>query len=65
MMGHPEMVKELMKQDLPPLIPPEGLEQLQNKYVQCVQVTSFMIYGLNDWAKYVPERGCPCKKTIL
>lgn len=48
MMGHPDMVKELMKEDLPPLIPPEGLEQLQNKYVQSVKVTWSMIHGWND-----------------
>lgn len=38
MMGHPEMVKEVRKEDLGPLIPPERLEQLQSKYVQSVQV---------------------------
>lgn len=38
MMGHPEMVKEVKKEDLGPLIPPERLEQLQCKYVQSVQV---------------------------
>lgn len=38
MMGHPEMVKEVKKEDLGPLIPPERLEQLQSKYVQSVQV---------------------------
>lgn len=39
MMGHPDMMKEIKKEDLPPLMPPEGLEQLQSKYVQSVQVT--------------------------
>lgn len=38
MMGHPDMVKEVKKEDLAPLIPPERLEQLQSKYVQSVQV---------------------------
>lgn len=38
MMGRPELVKEVKKEDLPPLISPERLEQLQSKYVQSVQV---------------------------
>lgn len=38
MMGHPKMVKEVKKEKLPPLIPPERLNQLQSKYVQSVQV---------------------------
>lgn len=62
-MGHPEMMKELMKEDLPPLIPPEGLEHLRNKYVQSVQVTWSIIHGWNDWAEYVCEGACPPEKT--
>lgn len=39
MMGHPELLKEVKKEDLGPLISPEGLEQLQNKYVHSVRVS--------------------------
>lgn len=39
MMGHPELVKEVEKEELGPLISLEGLEQLQNKYVQSVRVS--------------------------
>lgn len=38
-MGHPELFKEVNKEDLGPLISPEGLEQLQNKYVHSVRVS--------------------------
>lgn len=38
MMGDPELVPELDIKDLGPLISQEGLEQLQNKYVQKVRV---------------------------
>ncbi|XP_029697873.1 exocyst complex component 3-like protein isoform X2 [Takifugu rubripes] len=57
MMGHPEMVKEVKKEDLPPLIPPERLEQLQSKYVQSVQrsVSEWMYKALQvelqDWQR--------------
>ena len=36
MMGHPDLVCEV--ENLEPLISPEGLEQLQNKYVHSVRV---------------------------
>lgn len=39
MMGHPELVKEVKKEELGPLISPEGLDRLQNKYVQSVRVS--------------------------
>ncbi len=39
MMGHPEVVTEMEKEELGPLISTEGLEQLQNKYVQSVRVS--------------------------
>lgn len=39
MMGHPELVTETAKAELGPLIPIEGLEQLQSKYVQSVRVS--------------------------
>lgn len=38
MMGHPELVKQVEREELSPLISPEGLEQLQGKYVQSVRV---------------------------
>lgn len=38
MMGHPELVKQVEREELGPLISPEGLEQLQGKYVQTVRV---------------------------
>lgn len=38
MMGHPELVKQVEREELGPLISPEGLEQLQGKYVQSVRV---------------------------
>lgn len=38
MMGEPALVAELDIEDLGPLISQEGLEQLQNKYVQKVRV---------------------------
>lgn len=40
MMGHPELVAEMEKEELGPLISAEGLEQLQNKYVQSVRVSA-------------------------
>ncbi|XP_075898852.1 exocyst complex component 3-like protein isoform X2 [Nelusetta ayraudi] len=38
MMGHPELVKQVEREELSPLISPEGLEQLQGKYVQSVRM---------------------------
>lgn len=38
MMGEPELVAEMEKEELGTLISSEGLEQLQNKYVQSVRV---------------------------
>lgn len=38
MMGHPDLVAEMKQEELGPLITQEGLEQLQNKYVQSVRV---------------------------
>lgn len=40
MMGHPELVKQVEREELGPLISPEGLEHLQSKYVQSVRVSS-------------------------
>lgn len=40
MMGHPELVTEVEKEELGPLISTEGLEQLQSKYVQSVRVSA-------------------------
>uniref|UniRef100_A0A1A8CBU4 Exocyst complex component 3-like 1 n=1 Tax=Nothobranchius kadleci TaxID=1051664 RepID=A0A1A8CBU4_NOTKA len=37
MMGHPELVTDMERSELGPLISSEGLEQLQSKYVQSVQ----------------------------
>ena len=37
-MGQPDLVPELKQGELGPLITQEGLEQLQNKYVQSVRV---------------------------
>ncbi|XP_037306710.1 exocyst complex component 3-like protein [Pungitius pungitius] len=57
MMGHPELVPEMQKLDLGPLISPEGLEQLQNKYVQSVRksVSQWMHKALQvelqDWQR--------------
>lgn len=39
MMGQPELVAELEKEELGPLISTEGLEKLQGKYVQSVRVS--------------------------
>lgn len=39
MMGIPELVTEMEREELGPLISTEGLEQLQNKYVQSVRVS--------------------------
>lgn len=38
MMGEPALLAELEIENLGPLISQEGLEQLQNKYVQKVRV---------------------------
>lgn len=46
MMGHPELLKEVKKEDLGPLISPEGLEQLQNKYVHSVRVSIYQHFEL-------------------
>lgn len=57
MMGHPELVAEMEKEDLGPLISAEGLEQLQNKYVQSVRksVSEWMHKALQvelqDWQR--------------
>lgn len=40
MMGHPELVKQVEREELGPLISPEGLEHLQSKYVQSVRVST-------------------------
>ncbi len=39
MMGHPELVTDMEREALGPLITKEKLEQLQNKYVQSVRVS--------------------------
>lgn len=39
MMGHPELLTEMEREELGPLISSEGLEQLQSKYVQSVRVS--------------------------
>lgn len=39
MMGDPGLATHLDLAELGPLISQEGLEQLQNKYVQCVRVS--------------------------
>ncbi|XP_051239147.1 exocyst complex component 3-like protein [Dicentrarchus labrax] len=57
MMGHPELVAEMEKQELGPLISTEGLDQLQNKYVQSVRksVSEWMHKALQvelqDWQR--------------
>ncbi|XP_058500432.1 exocyst complex component 3-like protein [Solea solea] len=57
MMGHPELVTELEKEELGPLISTEGLEQLQGKYVQSVRksVSEWMHKALQvelqDWQR--------------
>ncbi|KAM8752211.1 exocyst complex component 3-like protein [Acanthopagrus schlegelii] len=57
MMGHPELVTEMEKEQLGPLISTEGLEQLQNKYVQSVRksVSEWMHKALQvelqDWQR--------------
>ncbi|KAF7650390.1 hypothetical protein LDENG_00126700 [Lucifuga dentata] len=57
MMGHPELVSEMEKEELGPLISIEGLEQLQNKYVQSVRksVSEWMHKALEvelqDWQR--------------
>ncbi|XP_078114117.1 exocyst complex component 3-like protein isoform X1 [Sander vitreus] len=57
MMGHPELVTEMEKVELGPLISTEGLEQLQNKYVQSVRksVSEWMHKALQvelqDWQR--------------
>nr|XP_046251350.1 exocyst complex component 3-like protein [Scatophagus argus] len=57
MMGHPELVAEKEKEELGPLISTEGLEQLQNKYVQSVRksVSEWMHKALQvelqDWQR--------------
>lgn len=40
MMGDPELVAEMQDLELGPLVSAGGLEQLQNKYVQSVRVSS-------------------------
>lgn len=44
MMGHPELVQQVEREYLGPLIPPEGLEQLQGKYVQSVRVRITVVF---------------------
>ncbi|XP_069570442.1 exocyst complex component 3-like protein [Brachyistius frenatus] len=57
MMGHPELVAEMEKEELGPLISSEGLEQLQSKYVQSVRksVSEWMHKALQvelqDWQR--------------
>ncbi|XP_019934071.2 exocyst complex component 3-like protein [Paralichthys olivaceus] len=57
MMGHPELVTEMEKEELGPLISAEGLEQLQGKYVQSVRksVSEWMHKALQvelqDWQR--------------
>ncbi|XP_034389911.1 exocyst complex component 3-like protein isoform X2 [Cyclopterus lumpus] len=56
MMGHPELVAEMEKVELGPLISTEGLEQLQNKYVQSVRSVSEWMHKalqveLQDWQR--------------
>ncbi|XP_060892317.1 exocyst complex component 3-like protein isoform X2 [Labrus mixtus] len=57
MMGHPELAGVMEKEELGPLIAPEGLEQLQNKYVQSVRksVSEWMHKALQvelqDWQR--------------
>ncbi|XP_026222381.1 exocyst complex component 3-like protein [Anabas testudineus] len=57
MMGHPELVSEMEKEELGPLISSEGLEQLQSKYVQSVRksVSEWMLKALQvelqDWQR--------------
>lgn len=38
MMGDPGLAAHLDVEEMGPLISQDGLEQLQNKYVQCVRV---------------------------
>uniref|UniRef100_A0A3Q3IQP8 Exocyst complex component 3-like protein n=1 Tax=Monopterus albus TaxID=43700 RepID=A0A3Q3IQP8_MONAL len=57
MMGCPELMEEMEKEELGPLISTEGLEQLQNKYVQSVRksVSEWMRKALQvelqDWQR--------------
>ncbi|XP_014191023.1 exocyst complex component 3-like protein isoform X3 [Haplochromis burtoni] len=57
MMGHPELVTEMEREELRPLISTEGLEQLQSKYVQSVRksVSEWMHKALQvelqDWQR--------------
>uniref|UniRef100_A0A3B4WJD5 Exocyst complex component 3-like 1 n=1 Tax=Seriola lalandi dorsalis TaxID=1841481 RepID=A0A3B4WJD5_SERLL len=57
MMGHPELVADIEKEALGPLISTEGLEQLQSKYVQSVRksVSEWMHKALQvelqDWQR--------------
>ncbi|XP_051916820.1 exocyst complex component 3-like protein isoform X5 [Hippocampus zosterae] len=57
MMGHPELLYEMQGEKLEPLISPEGLEQLQNKYVTRVRknVSEWMQKALQvelqDWQR--------------
>ncbi|XP_035499024.1 exocyst complex component 3-like protein isoform X1 [Scophthalmus maximus] len=57
MMGHPDLVTELEREELGPLISAEGLEQLQGKYVQSVRksVSEWMRKALQvelqDWQR--------------
>lgn len=44
MMGHPELVKQVEREELGPLISPDGLEQLQGKYVQSVRVRFTIVF---------------------
>ncbi|XP_068595840.1 exocyst complex component 3-like protein [Brachionichthys hirsutus] len=57
MMGHPELLAEMKKEDLGRLLSTDGLEQLQNKYVQSVRksVSQWMHKALQvelqDWQR--------------
>ncbi|XP_029378658.1 exocyst complex component 3-like protein isoform X1 [Echeneis naucrates] len=57
MMGHPDLVSEVEKEKLGPLISTEGLEELQSKYVRTVRksVSEWMqkalLVELQDWQR--------------
>ncbi|KAM9815438.1 exocyst complex component 3-like protein isoform X3 [Syngnathus typhle] len=57
MMGHPELLYDMKGEELEPLISPEGLEQLQTKYVSSVRksVSEWMHKALQvelqDWQR--------------
>lgn len=69
MMGHPELVTEMEKEELGPLISTEGLEQLQNKYVQSVRVSLpqkvFVCLLLQFWPTGMETEFKRCSSYIL